>query len=288
MKFFIATTCVLLLLSSGGSHAEPIQDTNAAAPATESSQGFAKCLEADSISCLQLTLFRKARAIFENPQVELFGGISLVKSNEGRQGKSLDDNTIAVEVAPTVEARNSELGNYFMTHAKNFFAERSLNLNFAHAARSVARAIPDDIKADLRELVVESRTKKKKLIKKLLPILLAVGAKVAVLGVGAILGLLFLAKKALVVSVIAFFLSLIAGASSGLGGIGSGGGLFGGLGGLFGGKSSASGAGAGGWSSGGSSAGGWSSGGAGWDSHGAYSAPVAQTLAYNGYKQARR
>lgn len=284
MKFFIATTCVLLL--SASIHADPIKDNDSAAP--QSDQGFAKCLDADSISCLQLTLYRKARSIFENPQIDLFAGVSLVKNNEGRQGKSLDDNSLAVEVAPTVEARNSELGTYFMTQAKNFFAERSLNFNFANAARSVARAIPDDIKTDLRDLVVESRTKKKKLIKKLLPILLGVGAKIAVLGVGAILGLLFLAKKALVVSVIAFFLSLIAGASSGFGGLGgSGGGLLGGLGGLFGGKSSAAG-GAGGWSSAGAGAGGWSSGGAGWDSHGAYSSPVAQTIAYNGYKQARR
>jgi len=173
-------------------------------------------------------LFRKAKSVFDNPQIELFGGVSLVKANEGRQGKSLD-NSLAVEAAPSVEARTAEMGNYFMDNAKSFFAERSLNFNFANAARSVARAIPDDIKADLRELVVESRTRKKKLLKKFLPILLGVGAKIAVLGVGSIFGLLFLAKKALVVSVIAFFLALAAGASSGLGRIGgSGGGGFGG------------------------------------------------------------
>lgn len=223
--------------------------------------------------------------------MEIFGGVSLVKNADGRQGKALNDNSLAVEVAPTVEARNIEMGNYFMQNAKNFFAERSLNFNFANAARSVARAIPDDIKADLRELVVESRTKKKKLLKKFLPILLGVGAKVAVLGVGAIFGLLFIAKKALVISVIAFFLALAAGASGGLsrlGGSGGAGGLLGGLGGLFGGKN-AGGASSSGWSSGASS-GGWSSGGgsSGWDSHGAYSSPVAQTIAYSGYKQASR
>ncbi|XP_011197380.1 uncharacterized protein LOC126756565 [Bactrocera neohumeralis] len=285
MNLYLTATCILLL--SAGAFADPIKDNNVVTPAS----GFNKCLEADSISCLQLTLFRKARSFFENPQIEVFGGVSLIKSNEGRQGKSLDDNAVAVEAAPSVEARTSEMGTYFMNHAKNFFAERSLNFNFANAARSVARAIPDDIKADLRELVVESRTKKKKLLKKFLPILLGVGAKVAVLGVGAIFGLLFLAKKALVVSVIAFFLALAAGASSGLSrlGGGGGGGLLGGLGGLFGGKNSGSSSGSsGGWSSGAAS-GGWSSGGnSGWDSHGAYSSPVAQTIAYSGYKQARR
>ncbi|XP_046869190.1 keratin, type II cytoskeletal 5-like [Drosophila willistoni] len=288
MKFFIATACVLLLAS--GISADPVKVAT-----EEQSCAFAKCLEADSISCLQLTLFRKAKSIFENPQIELFGGVSLVKANEGRQGKSLD-NAIAVEAAPSVEARTTEMGNYFMDNAKSFFAERSLNFNFANAARSVARAIPDDIKADLRELVVESRNRRKKLLKKFLPILLGVGAKIAVLGVGSIFGLLFLAKKALVVSVIAFFLALAAGASSGLsrlgGSGGSGGGLLGGLGGLFGGKNAgSSSASSGGWSSGGGGAAssGWSSGGSsGWDTHGAYSSPVAQTIAYQGYKQARR
>ncbi|KAI8130883.1 hypothetical protein FF38_12523 [Lucilia cuprina] len=289
MKFFVATTCVLLLASGILANPAATKDNSG-----EQTSAFAHCLESDSISCLQLTLFRKARSIFENPQIELFGGVSLIKANEGRQGKSLDESARAVEAAPSIEARNSEIGNYMLTNAKNFFAERSLNFNFANAARSVARAIPDDIKADLRELVVESRTKKKKLIKKFLPILLGVGAKVAVLAVGAIFGLLFLAKKALVVSVIAFFLALAAGASSGLSRIGGGsGGLLGGLGGLFGGKSSGaatSGASSGGWSSGGGApTGGWSSGSSsGWDTHGAYSSPVAQTIAYSGYKQARR
>lgn len=294
MKLFIATTCVLLLTT--GILADPIKDNNVPAEQQEQSGLFAKCLESDSISCLQLTLFRKAKSIFDNPQIEIFGGVSLIKENEGRQGKSLDDNAIAVEAAPSIEARNTEMGTYLLNHAKNFFVERSLNFNFANAARSVARAIPDDIKADIRELVVESRTKKKKLLKKFLPLLLGIGAKVAVLGVGAIFGLLFLAKKALVISILAFFMALAAGAGSALGRLGSGGGgaggLLGGLGGLFGGKSSAgaSTGGSSGWSSSNVGTGGWSSGGGsgGWDSHGAYSSPVAQTVAYSGYKQARR
>lgn len=51
MKFFIATACVLLLAS--GISADPLK---AAAANEEQSGAFAKCLEADSISCLQLTV----------------------------------------------------------------------------------------------------------------------------------------------------------------------------------------------------------------------------------------
>ncbi|KAL5284807.1 hypothetical protein ACFFRR_006863 [Megaselia abdita] len=178
------------------------------------------------------------------------------------------------------------MGSYLLESAKNFFAERSLNLNFANTARSVARAIPDDIKADIKELVVEGRTKKKKIVKKLLPLIIAIGAKLAVLAVGSIFGLLLLAKKALIVSVLAFGLALVAGIA-GLAGKagGSGGGLLGGLGGLFGGKQSGGSSGSSGWSSGGGGSNGWSSSGGGWDSHGAYSSPVAQSIAYSGYKQ---
>lgn len=197
-----------------------------------------------------------------------------------------------------------------MDSAKNFFTERSLNFNFANTARSISNAIPDDIKADVSELIAEGRTlKKKKALKKLLPLIKGIGAKVGLLAVGALVGLTFLVKKALIVSVLAFGLALVvgiangAGAASGL--LGRLGGGLGGLGGLFGGKNSGSSSGSGsgwssgnnagwssgnsnaGWSSGGSNAG-WSSSGSGWDTHGAYSSPVAQAVAYSGYPQAQQ
>lgn len=204
-----------------------------------------------------------------------------MKSNEGRQGKAIQDNSIAVETAPTVEARNSEMGTYFMDSAKKFFTERSLNFNLVDTAKTVARAIPDDIKADVNEIVSEARLlKKKKSLKKLLPLLKIVGAKVAVLAVASLFGLLFLAKKALVISAIAFVLALVNGA-------GSASGLLGRFSGLFGGKSS--GIGHSSYSSGsygGSS--GWSSAGSDWDTHGAYSSPVAQYVAYSGQPQAQQ
>ncbi|KAL5284802.1 hypothetical protein ACFFRR_006860 [Megaselia abdita] len=283
MKFFLVSACVLLLAS--GLNAQ-----------------LSDCLEKDSISCLQLSVFRQAKSFFDNPNIEIFGGVSLLKENDGRQGKSIEDNSIAVETAPTFEARNGEMGTYFLDSAKNFFTERSLNFNFANTARSIASAIPEDIKADVSELIAEGRTlKKKKALKKLLPLIKGIGAKVGLLAVGAIVGLTFLVKKALVVSVLAFGLALIVGIANGAGAAGGIlGRLGGGLGGLFGGKNSgsssgwSSGSNAGwssgsnaGWSSGGSNNG-WSSSGSGWDTHGAYSSPVAQAVAYSGYPQAQQ
>jgi len=48
MKFFVATACILLL--AAGISADPVK------AADEQSGAFAKCLETDSISCLQLTV----------------------------------------------------------------------------------------------------------------------------------------------------------------------------------------------------------------------------------------
>lgn len=208
----------------------------------------------------------------------------------------MKDNSIAVETAPSVEARNGEMGTYFMESAKKFFSERSLNLNFVDTARTVARAIPDDIKADISEIVTEARTVKKKkgLLKKLLPLIKIVGVKVVFLVVGSLFSIFAMAKKALFISGLAFFLSLVSSAGAARG-------LLGRFSGLLGGKN-AGGVGGGSTGSGaqtttyivssepasyssGSSAG-WASSGSGWDSNGAYSSPVAQYAAYRGQPQA--
>lgn len=229
---------------------------------------------------------------------------------------------MAVEGAPSVEARNGEMGTYFMESAKRFFSERSLNFNFVDTARTVVRAIPDDIKADISEIVTEARTlkKKKNLIKKLLPLIKIVAVKVVLLAVGGLFAIFIMAKKALFISGLAFLLSLlsgVAGAAGAAGGIlgkfrgllggvsGGGGGLGSVLGSALGsgsGSGSGSGYGSGGqtttyivssepvssYSSGSSNGGGggWASSGSGWDTNGAYSSPVAQYAAYRGQPQA--
>jgi Protein of unknown function (DUF1676) len=99
------------------------------------------------------------------------------------------------------------LENFVTEGAKSFFQERSLNLDMASAARSVAGVIPEEVKSSVRSLVSEARGKKKKLIKHLLPILGLVKLKVAALAVVALFGIALIAKKALVISVIALILS---------------------------------------------------------------------------------
>lgn len=76
----------------------------------------------------------------------------------------------------------------------------------ATAARSLSNAIPEDVKASVRSLVVEARGKKK-ILKSLLPILGLVKLIKVKLAILALFGIALIAKKALLVSLIALVLS---------------------------------------------------------------------------------
>lgn len=161
----------------------------------------------------------------------MIGGISFTQSNE-RSGKSLDEPQI--ESAATVQARELALEDYLFTRVKNFFVERQISWDFATAGRSLANAIPTEMKEAARELVSEGRTKKK-ILKKILPVLGLLKLKMAALAVLAIAGIAIIAKKALITSLIAIAIAgagALSGAvskllgrnrgGSGLGGISSG------------------------------------------------------------------
>lgn len=195
----------------------------------------------------------------------------------------MSDNSADIEAAATVEARESALESFVFSNARNFFEQRSLNWNFIGAARSLANAIPENVKSDVRALVVEGRGKKK-MIKKLLPLLGLIKLKVAGLAILLLFGIGLIAKKAILVSLVSIAISGFIALKKLLGSKGKGGGehieavpYHGGGGG-------------GGWSSGGG--GGW--GGYGGDSHGfgeygSHSQPIGQSVAYSGHhKVARR
>lgn len=155
-------------------------------------------------------IYRKAREFLDSPKIELIGGLSFVKP-VGRDARSSNVDGTQVEQANDFEQRESALENFVTEGAKNFFAERSLNLDIASAATSVAAVIPEEVKASVRSFVAEARgkhhKKKKHLIKHLMPILGLVKLKVAALAIVAIFGIGIIAKKALVIAVIALILS---------------------------------------------------------------------------------
>lgn len=160
------------------------------------------------IDCFVISqqIYRKAREFFESPKIDLIGGLSFIRP-AGRDARSANVDGTVVETANDVEQRENALENFVTEGAKNFFQERSLNLDMASAARSIASAIPEDVKSSVRSLVSEARGKKKKILKALLPVLGLVKLKFAALAVLGLLGIGLMAKKALVLSIIALVLS---------------------------------------------------------------------------------
>lgn len=181
----------------------------------------------------QKQVFRRAREFFNQDNIDLVAGLSFAKNGE-RGAKSLNlEPEPQVEAADSVEQRENALEDYVVSRAKNFFQERSLSWNFASGARSLANAIPDEVKDSVRSLITEGRGKKK-IIKKLLPLLGILKLKLAALAVLSIVGIALIAKKALLTSLIALAVSGSLALRKLLGGRGGGvgsvlGGLSGGL-----------------------------------------------------------
>lgn len=154
--------------------------------------------------------------------------------------------TSAIESAKTVDDRENALENYVSERALRFFEERSLNMDVMAVGRAVSGAIPEDVKDSVRAMVGEARKKKKKILKKLGPLLGILKLKMTGLLLIGLVGVALIAKKALVIATIALILSklllikkLVSGIGGKLGGGGGGAGgiteIIGGLGGALGG-----------------------------------------------------
>ncbi|XP_075231780.1 DUF1676 domain-containing protein Osi6 [Lycorma delicatula] len=249
---------------------------------------FKSCFEKDSISCVQIEMFRSMKYFFDQENLPIFGGLSLVKNQLSPEAstRSLSMDTMSenkIISAADVEKREEILESFTIDKIFNFFQERSLSWNLSPlmqevgaTARGLMENIPDDVKQKISELVTEGRGKKKKLMKLLLPLLIGLKLKMAVILVIGYFIIALIAKKAILASIISLAISgfiairkLLSNqhqhhpqvsvhpveySSHG-----------------------------GGWSSGGSS--GWDSGHG--DSHGSYSNNVAHSLAYSAQKPVR-
>lgn len=150
-----------------------------------------------------LQVFRKAKEFFDQPKINLVAGISIVKGeNTGRAAT----NNVDIETISGVEARSNAIESFVVDNVSNFFQQRNLNWDFTQTARSLAKVIPDDVKANMRSLVSEARGKKK-ILKQLMPILGIVKLKVVALGILALLAIGLVAKKALLVSFVSIAIS---------------------------------------------------------------------------------
>ncbi|BES96688.1 Protein of unknown function (DUF1676) [Nesidiocoris tenuis] len=239
------------------------------------------CFRKDSISCIQIELFRQAKSFFDQEQIELFGGLALTKNRQSGDAaaRSLQDDLVLekqIETAKDLDAREEALESFAFGRVGRLLQDRSLTWNLspivsdlASASRSLSDSLPAELKDGVSQFIEEGRGKKKKLLKALLPFILGLKMKLAGFMVLSYFVIALIAKKALLASIvslaIAGFIALKKLMSKEphheVHEVGHG------------------------WSAGGGG-GGWDSYGGGHDAHGAFSNPVAQTLAYSGQKPA--
>lgn len=149
--------------------ADPINNLNASPPplasATPNLNAVDDCLQKDSISCLQMQAYKSIRSFFGQDNIELFGGLSLVKNPEPR-ARALELNSADVQIAETkdVEKRETILEDFTVQRVANFFDERSLQWNFSpmvnevtQTARSVVDSIPSEMKTTISKFIEEGK-----------------------------------------------------------------------------------------------------------------------------------
>ncbi|KAG7190710.1 hypothetical protein KM043_006787 [Ampulex compressa] len=188
----------------------------AAALGLVSAQTIDDCLKQDSISCVQKRFYRNAKEFFDKDSVELISGVTLVRNakEEGRSartGKQLAYDQ-EMEAASDVVDRQNALENFITEEAGGFLSGRSLRISLAPAfekiaasARVISAPVPQEINQAVDE-IVEGRGKKK-LLKSILPLLIAAKAKIGVLATLAYFGIALLAKKAIFASLLSILIS---------------------------------------------------------------------------------
>ncbi|XP_015173238.1 PREDICTED: uncharacterized protein LOC107064741, partial [Polistes dominula] len=177
-------------------------------------QTLDECLQKDSISCVQKSIYRKAKEFFDKESLEILPGVNLVKSQDtntiGRNAKTNKDIIYDQEIdgANDVAERQNLLENFVGEEASNFFTGRSLKINFEPVVEKIgesARALTDSMPQEIRQAadeIVEGRVRKLKLLRTILPLLIAAKVKIGLLATGAYLFIALIAKKAIIASFI--------------------------------------------------------------------------------------
>lgn len=96
-------------------------------------QSLDDCLQSDSISCVQKSLYRKAKEFFDKDSLELFTGVSLVRNgrSQGRSSRSGKELMYEQEIdsANSVTDRQTALENFVSEEAGELLTGRSLRVN---------------------------------------------------------------------------------------------------------------------------------------------------------------
>ncbi|KAI4495825.1 hypothetical protein M0802_008448 [Mischocyttarus mexicanus] len=187
-------------------------------------QTLDECLQKDSISCVQKSIYEKAKEFFGKESLEILPGVNLVKSQdtnnaENRNARSSKDIIYDQEIdgANDVAERQNLLESFVGEEVSNYFTGRSLKINFAPVFEKIgesARAISDSMPQEIRQAadeIVEGRAKKLKLLKSIIPLLIAAKVKIGALATVAYFFIALIAKKAIFSALISLAISAFIG-----------------------------------------------------------------------------
>lgn len=99
-------------------------------------QSLDDCLQQDSISCVQKSLYRRARAFFEQSTLEIVPGVNLVKSKDNERSARSGEQAVfdqQIETAANVVDRQSALEGFVGEEVDRFMAKRSLKVSISIA-----------------------------------------------------------------------------------------------------------------------------------------------------------
>lgn len=129
---------------------------------------FEECFNKNSISCIQIQIYRSVRSFFDQDRVDLTAGISLVREEDSknqakaRAAEDIIDEEQILE-AEDFERRESTLESFVYRKLIAFFQERTVKWNFSpvfdemKAARGIVQNLPDDLRQTITNLNTEGQ-----------------------------------------------------------------------------------------------------------------------------------
>lgn len=176
-----------------------------------------ECFNKNSISCIQIQIYRSFKSFVDQDRVDLIGVLSLVREGDGKnqaKARAIEDIAAEQEIlgAQDYETRESAIETFVYQKLMAFFQERSIRWNLdpvfqeMMTSRGIAESLPTNLRQTITNLVTEARGKKK-MLKNLIPILIGVKLMAFIFLALASLGISLIAKKAILVSLISFAIS---------------------------------------------------------------------------------
>ena len=154
------STFVVIILKVAALQSSVINSINALpAPAIT----LDECLKKDSISCLQVRIYRSMKSFFNQDRIDLIGGFSLVREEDSKnEAKAMKTEDIISEEqilgAHDFESRESAIESYVYQKISVFFQEHNIRWNVPPVlGQMTARAenLPADLHQTINHLVIE-------------------------------------------------------------------------------------------------------------------------------------